>query len=246
MVSHGFSPNKDLGKHMCCYQIPDPFDLNGTIPRNIEDWASIVPILALFQAAQFHVSMYFRVRDNSDCKVFIQKFNYRMEEKGVQSSFSTTCFFLWHFSSWPHNQIYHSEASNKTVLVSSLVFLFSLSWRWIGMLSKASVFRPIADQAKFSGTVFLESKWRSIKREIQTSPETIIVNKIQKIDPTLARFNCKCSKVSEEKCFFALKAGLCHKKTLSKMRARFITRHHVSKQSKPCNPSVLYNPKKQT
>lgn len=62
--------------------------------RNIEDWASIVPILALFQAAQFHVSMYFRVRDNSDCKGFPQKFNYRMEEKGVQSSFSTTCCFF--------------------------------------------------------------------------------------------------------------------------------------------------------
>ena len=107
-------------------------------------------------------------------------------------------------------------------------------------------FSAIADQAKVSDTVLLESKWRSMKREIQTSPQTIIVNKIQKIDPTLAPFNCKCSKVSEEKCFFALKAGLCHKKTLSKMRARFITRHHVSKQSKPCNPSVLYNPKKQT
>ena len=235
MVSHGFSPNKDLGKHMCCYQIPDPFDLNGTIPRNIEDWASIVPILALFQAAQFHVSMYFRVRDNSDCKGFPQKFNYRMEEKGVQSSFSTTWFFLVTLlimASQPNLPLRGFQRNSARLLPGLLIFL---------VLEMASVFRQLP-----SDTVLLESKWRSIKREIQTSPQTIIVNKIQKIDPTLARFNCKCSKVSEEKCFFTLKAGLCHKKTLSKMRARFITRHHVSKQSKPCNPSVLYNPKTQT
>lgn len=97
-------------------------------------------------------------------------------------------------------------------------------------------FSAIADQAKVSDTVLLESKWRSIKREIQTSPQTIIVNKIQKIDPTLARFNCKCSKVSEEKCFFTLKAGLCHKKNTQQNESSFYHKTSRVKAVKTLQP----------
>lgn len=168
-------------------------------------------------------------------KVFVANSIIEWKKKVCKVHSAQHAFFWWHFSSWPHNlnlPLRGFQQNSARLVPGLLIFL---------VLEMASVFRQLP-----SDTVLLESKWRSIKREIQTSPQTIIVNKIQKIDPTLARFNCKCSKVSEEKCFFALKAGLCHKKTLSKMRARFITRHHVSKQSKPCNPSVLYNPKKQT
>lgn len=205
-------------------------------PENIEDWASIVPILALFQAAQFHVSMYFRVRDNSDCKAFPQKFNSRMEEKGVQSSFSTTCCFfvtLLIMASQPNLPL-RGFQQNSARLVPGLLIFLVLEMDWNALQSIG--FSAIADQAKVSDTVLLESKWRSIKREIQTSPQTIIVNKIQKIDPTLARFNCKCSKVSEEKCFFALKAGLCHKKNTQQNESSFYHKTSCVKAVKTLQP----------
>ena len=123
---------------------------------------------------------------------------------------------------------------NNARLVPGLLIFLVLEMDWNALQSIG--FSAIADQAKVSDTVLLESKWRSIKREIQTSPQTIIVNKIQKIDPTLARFNCKCSKVSEEKCFFALKARLCHKKNTQQNESSFYHKTSRVKAVKTLQP----------
>ena len=141
----------------------------------------------------------------------------------AQHAFFVTLLII---TSQPNLPLRGFQQNSARLLPGLLIFL---------VLEMASVFRQLP-----SDTVLLESKWRSIKREIQTSPQTIIVNKIQKIDPTLARFNCKCSKVSEEKCFFALKAGLCHKKNTQQNESSFYHKTSCVKAVKTLQPTLQF------